>query len=158
MPALYYNFTGKEQLFLELLDTGMTGEAARRAEAVSRVFSEAAATGAYPFETLSGFVAGRADRAGQLAALNAEFWLYAIRNPGGMKLLATKLGEQDEALEPAITTAMEQLGTPPGITPAEMALITDALFAAVVRRRRIDPGAVPDDLFARVLRRLFTAD
>jgi hypothetical protein len=39
-----------------------------------------------------------------------------------------------------------------------MALITDALFAAVARRRRIDPGAVPDDLFARVLRRLFTAD
>jgi hypothetical protein len=52
---------------------------------------------------------------------------------------------------------MEQLGTPPGITAAEMALITDALFAALVRRRRIDPGAVPDDLLARVLRRLFTA-
>ncbi len=46
----------------------------------------------------------------------------------------------------------------PGITPAEMALITDALFAAAVRRRRIDPGAVPGDLFARVLPRLFTAD
>jgi hypothetical protein len=75
-----------------------------------------------------------------------------------MKLLAAKLGEQDEALEPAITAAIEQLGTPPGLTPAEMALITDSLFAALVRRRRIDPGAVPDDLFARVLRRLFAAD
>lgn len=156
--ALYYNFTGKEQLFLELLAVGMTRQAARRAEAVTRAFSEAAATGADPFETLSEFVAGRADSTGELAALNAEFWLYASRNPGAMKLLAAKLGEQDEALGPAITAAMEQLGTPPGITPAEMALITDSLFAALVRRRRIDPGAVPDDLFARVLRRLFAAD
>jgi len=34
--ALYYNFTGKEQLFLELLNVGMTRQAARRAEAALR--------------------------------------------------------------------------------------------------------------------------
>jgi AcrR family transcriptional regulator len=152
--ALYYNFAGKEELFLELLNTGMTRQASIRAEAFSRAFSE---PGADPFDTLSALAAARADRTGELAALNAEFWLYAVRNPDVMKLLTAKLSEQDKAIEPAVTTMMEKLGTPPEITPAEMALITDALFAALVRRRRLDPDAVPDDLFARVLRRLFTA-
>jgi AcrR family transcriptional regulator len=155
--ALYYNFSGKEQLFLELLNTSMSREIADRAEAVTRVFSEAAGSGGDPFEALSGFVAGRAGRDSDLAPLSAEFWLYAVRNPAAMDLIAGKLGEQDRALEPVIAAVMEQLGTPPGITPAEMAMVAVSLFTALVRRRRIDPAAVPDDLFARVLRRLFTS-
>jgi AcrR family transcriptional regulator len=153
--ALYYNFSGKEQLFLELLSTGMTSEITRRTEAVTRAFSEETAAGD-PFETLSGFVARQADRSGQLAALSAEFWLYAVRNPEAMDLIAAKFGEQDRALEPAIAAAMERSGTPPGISPAEMTMVALSLFRSLVRRKRIDPAAVPDDMFARVLRRLFT--
>lgn len=156
--AVYYNFANKEQLFLELLRTGWSRQIANRVQAVTRVFAEAAATGGDPFGALSAFVAGRADRDSELPPLAAEFWLYAVRNPGAMDLIAAKLGEQERGIEPAIAAAMERFGTPGGISPAELAMVATSLFESLVRRRRIDPDAVPDDLFARVLRRLFGAD
>jgi AcrR family transcriptional regulator len=153
--ALYYNFSGKEQLFLELLSTSMSREIANRVEAVTRVFSEDAAGGGDPFEALSGFVAERAGRSREFAPLSAEFWLYAVRNPAAMDLIATKFGEQERGLEPVIAAAMERFGALPEISATEMTMVAVSLFRSLVQRRHIDPAAVPDDLFARVLRRLF---
>jgi AcrR family transcriptional regulator len=153
--ALYYNFAGKEQLFLELLQTGWSRQIANRVEAVTKVFDEQAGGGGDPFDALSRLVAQVADRDSEFSPLAAEFWLYAVRNPGAMDLIAAKLGEQEQGLEPVIAAAMNRLGAVPGISPAEMTMIAVLLFDSLVRRRRIDPGAVPDDLFARVLRRLF---
>lgn len=155
--AVYYNFANKEQLFLELIRAGWSRQIANRAEAVARVFAEAAATGGDPFGALSAFVAGRAGRDSDLPTLAAEFWLYAVRNPEAMDLIAAKLGEQDRGIEPTVAAAMDRFGTPPGISAAELTTVAMTLFEGLVRRRRIDPGAVPDDLFARVLRRLFGA-
>jgi len=153
--ALYYNFSGKEELFLELLTTSMSREIANRVDDVTRIFSEADA-GQDPFEALSGFVAKRASRNREFAALSAEFWLYAVRNPAAMDLIAAKFSEQDRGLEPVAAAAMERFGTPPGISAAEVTMVALMLFRSLAQRRRIDPAAVPDDLYARVLRRLFT--
>jgi AcrR family transcriptional regulator len=108
-----------------------------------------------PFDALSRFVAQVADRDSEFSPLAAEFWLYAVRNPEAMGLIAAKLGEQEQGLQPVIAAAMNRLGTVPGISPEEMTMVAVLLFDSLVRRRRIDPGAVPDDPFARVLRRLF---
>ncbi len=158
--AVYYNFGGKEQLFLELIQAGWSREIATRAEAVTRVFGQQAGDGdaGDAFDALSRFVARLAARESEFAPLAAEFWLYAVRNPAAMELIAAKLTEQDQGIEPAIAAAMERFGTPPGLSPAELTIVAVALFSALVRRRRIDPGAVPDDLFARVLRRLLGAE
>ncbi len=153
--AVYYNFAGKEELFLELIRSGWSRQIERRTEAVARVFAEASAHGGDPFDALSGFLAGRAGRESDLPPLVAEFWLYAVRHPEVMALVAEKLSEQDQGLEPVIAEAMERYGTPAGISPAELTLVAMSLFEGLVRRRRIDKDAVPDDLFARVLRRLF---
>jgi hypothetical protein len=75
-----------------------------------------------------------------------------------MDLVAGKLSEQDRGLEPVIAEAMERYGTPKGISPAELTLVAMSLFEGLARRRRMDKDAVPGDLFARVLRRLFGAD
>lgn len=156
--AVYYNFANKEQLFLELLRTGWSRQIANRVQAVTRIFTEAAASGGDPFVTLSTYIGAIADRGSEMSPLAAEFWLYAIRHPEAMDLVAEKLGEEDRGLQPAIAAAMERFGTPPQISPEELALVAMALFNGLVRRRGIEAGAVPDDLFGRVLRRLFGAE
>lgn len=156
--AVYYNFANKEQLFLELLRTGWSRQIANRVQAVTRIFTEAAASGGDPFGTLSAYISAIADRGSEGSPLAAEFWLYAVRNPGAMDLVAANLGDEDRGLEPVIAAAMERFGTPQGISPQELALVATALFNGLVRRRRIEPGAVPDDLFGRVLRRLLGAE
>ena len=155
--AVYYNFAGKEELFLELIRSGWSRQIERRTEAVTRVFAEAA-DGGDPFDALSAFLAGRSGRGSDASPLVAEFWLYAVRHPEAMDLVAAKLSEQDRGLEPVIAAAMERYGTPAGISPAELTLVAMSLFEGLARRRRMDKDAVPDDLFARVLRRLFGAD
>jgi AcrR family transcriptional regulator len=156
--AVYYNFAGKEELFRELIRRGWSRQIDRRAETVRHIFAEAADRGGDPFAALSGFVAGRVGRDGDVLPLAAEFWLYAIRHPEAMDLVAEKLAEQDRGMEPAIAAAMERFGTPEGISAPELTLVAVALFEGLARRRRIDKEAVPDDLYARVLRRLFGAD
>jgi AcrR family transcriptional regulator len=156
--AVYYNFANKEQLFLELLRSGRSQRVANRVQAVTRIFTEAAASGGDPFATLSKYISAIAGQGSEMSPLAAESWLYAVRNPEAMELVAANLGEEDRGLEPVIAAAMERFGTPPGISSDEMALVATALFNGLVRRRRIDPGAVPDDLFGRVLRRLFGAE
>lgn len=153
--AVYYNFAGKEELFLELIRSGWSRQIERRTEAVTRVFAEAAASGGDPFDALSAFVAGRADEQSDVSPLVAEFWLYAVRHPEVMDLVAAKMSDQDRGLEPVIAAAMERFGTPAGISPAELTLVAMSLFEGLARRRRMDKDAVPEDLFARVLRRLF---
>ena len=156
--AVYYNFSGKEELFLELIRSGWSRQIKRRTETVTQVFAEAADSGGDPFDALSAFVAGRSDREGDVSPLVGEFWLYAVRHPEAIDLVASKLSEQDRGLEPVIAGAMERYGTPEGISPAELTLVAMSLFEGLTRRRRMDKDAVPDDLFARVLRRLFGAD
>jgi AcrR family transcriptional regulator len=160
--AVYYNFSGKEQLFLELLKSGPSRRLTARVKAVTWAFSQGPAAGPAagedPFDALSRLVVQIAERDSELTPLAAEFWLYAFRNPEAMELIAANLAEEDKGLEPVIAAAMDRYSAAPGISSTEMTMVTLMLFNSMVRRRRMDPGAVPDDLFARVLRRLFAAE
>ena len=150
--ALYHHFANKEQLFLELLRSGWSIRNAPWGEAVSRVFEDETTD---PFDALSRFVIERSDRDDEREPLRGEIWLYALRNPEGMAIVADELREQIDGLVAVIAKVMERLGTAPGIEPDEMTAVALALFQGLVQRRRINPSTVPDDLFARVLRRLF---
>lgn len=152
--ALYYHFANKDQLFVELIRTGWSRQIAGRIDAVTEIFNDDTAD---PFDTLSAAMIDDASRQRDLAPLSGEFWLYALRNPEAMDLVAEKLREQVDGMGPAVAAAMEKAGTGAGITPEEMTTVAVVLFEGLARRRRMDPSAVPDDLFARVLRRLFAA-
>jgi AcrR family transcriptional regulator len=151
--ALYANFASKEQLFMELVAERRSRTAARRAAAVAQVFD--AEDQKDPFDALSRLFVRVADRDREFEPLQAEFWLYAVRNPAAMEVIAASLGDQLDALEPTVTRALEHFGAPPGVSSRDVTVVMLALFTGLVRRRRLDPAAVPDDLFPNALRWLF---
>jgi AcrR family transcriptional regulator len=141
--ALYSNFAGKEQLFLEL----MAARADHRTTALADMLG-----GPDPIEALAAQLERNAARDPDQMALQAEFWLYALRNPETMGALAAQRRQQVAALINVITEATERWGTPPGVPAAEVATIVLAMFQGLVRQRRIDPDRVSGDLFVQGVR------
>lgn len=152
--ALYYNFKDKDELLLELLKTGWSQDIERRVSAVTHAFTAGAGD---PFDALSRHLIELAGQQSQVARLQAEYWLYAILNPDGREVFRARLREQAGGLEPVIAAAMDRYGTAGDISPKEMTTVAVLLFDGMVRQRSLDPQAIPEDLFARVIRRLFTA-
>ncbi len=150
--ALYSNFESKEQLFLELLAARRSRATERQAAAVEEVLGSGQAAGADPSAALSRLFATVAGRGGEAVALQAEFWLYAVRNPEAMGIVAAAARDQVDALEPLIATAMMRSGASGDVPPEAVTRAALALFQGLVRQRRVDPAAVPDDLFAQALR------
>ena len=153
--AMYANFGNKEQLFMEVVAAHRSQAAARRADEVAQILDEALASDADPFDALSRMFVQAADRDREFAPLQAEFWLYAVRNPAAKKVIADSLSGQVDELEPVVARALERFGGAPGAAPRDVTVIVLALFQGLVRRRRLDPAAVPDDLLARALHWLF---
>jgi AcrR family transcriptional regulator len=153
--AMYANFGNKEQLFLEVVAVHRSRAAARRIEQVTDIFDEALASGADPFDALTGMFVKAADRDRELAPLQAEFWLYAVRNPAARQVIADSLSGQVDELEPVVARALQRLGASPDAAPREVTVVLLALIQGLARRRRLDPAAVPGDLLAQALRWLF---
>jgi AcrR family transcriptional regulator len=153
--AMYANFASKEQLFMEVVAAHRSRAAARRIEQATRILDEALASGTDPFDALTGMFVKFADRDRELAPLQAEFWLYAVRNPGAKKVVADSLSDQVDELEPVVARALQHFHAPPDTAPREVTVLLLALFQGLARRRRLDPATAPDDLLARALRWLF---
>jgi AcrR family transcriptional regulator len=153
--AMYANFDNKDQLFLEVVAAQRSRAAARRIEAATQIFDEALASGTDVFDALSRMFVQVADRDRAVAPLQAEFWLYAVRNPDAKRVIADSLSGQVDDLEPVVARALERYGAAPDVASREVTVIVLALFQGLVRRRRLEPAAVPDDLLARALRWLF---
>ena len=150
--ALYSNFSSKEALFLELLSDRRRDRLAAAAQALG---SHEVGTGKAVAE-LGRLLVNVADKDIEFAALQAEFWLYAIRNPQVMDALAASAGESRQALEGLVGTAMTRRGAPDGVCVESVATVVAALFLGLVRQRRIDPDRVPEELFGQALNWLFT--
>lgn len=150
--AVYSNFENKEQLFLEL----MSSRIADVVRSVTASVHESSTGGEESLVRLSRLLVEIADNNPELALLQAEFWLYAVRHPEAMDALAASTREQLEALEDLVAPSMQRLGVPPEVTPTTVTTLVLGLFHGLVRHRRIDPDAVPDDLVAQGVRWLFT--
>jgi AcrR family transcriptional regulator len=150
--ALYSNFGGKEDLFLELMSDRRARGIARQAAAVAEILNEDTADGQDPLALFSWRLEKVTDRNAEAVLLQAEFWLYTVRNPEAMHILATKTGERAGALTPLVTHIMQRYGAHPGIPAEAVTRIMLALFQGLARQRQIDPAAVPADLFRQALR------
>jgi AcrR family transcriptional regulator len=149
--ALYSNFGSKEQLFLELL----TVRARQRAVSATEILSAGGEGGTDPVEMLSRLLVAVADSDTDFMALQAEFWLYAVRNPAAMEAFAAQQRGQADALESLVTAAMRQYGVPADVPAKSVTTLVFALFQGLVRQRRVDEAAVPDELVSQGLRWLF---
>ncbi|WP_030410542.1 TetR/AcrR family transcriptional regulator [Streptomyces sp. NRRL S-1448] len=149
--ALYSNFGGKEALFLELLSHRQTDRIAEAAQTLDRYepgTGEAAAE-------LGRLLLDVADKDIDFAPLQAEFWLYAVRNPDVLDAMAANLRAPRQALERVISTSLAQQGAPAEVSAEAVATVVAALFGGLVRQRRIDPASVPEELFGQALKWLF---
>ena len=133
--ALYSNFESKEQLFLELLSARRSRSIARRTTAIAEILDEELADDADPLDALTRMFVRFADRDSELAPLQAEFWLYAVRNPEAMGVMAEKLEEQLVALERLVAPLMERVGAAPAIPPRAVTSALLGLFQGLVRQR-----------------------
>ena len=146
--ALYSNFGGKEQLFLELLGRGTSGMVA---DAAGLLEGQGAGGGG-----LGKLVIDAADMKIEAESLQAEFWLYAVRNPEAMEMLAARRQETRERLARHIETVLSRRGAKVDEPVTAIATVVFALFQGLVRQRRVDPASVPEELFEQALDWLFT--
>jgi AcrR family transcriptional regulator len=143
--AVYSNFGGKEQLFVELLQERANDRVNRAAEIIAD--AEPAAAN----RALGQLLVEVADKDADFAPLQAEFWLYAVRNPELMETYAERMREPRRLLTDLVARSV-----PDADRAGELSSIVIALFQGLVRMRRVDPDSVPDELFGRALRWLFT--
>ena len=145
--ALYSNFGGKQELFLEL----MAGRASRRRATMAEILQ----ADDDPVEALAELLQRTGSPDPDLMALRAEFWLYAVRNPEAMGALTAQRREQIDALVEVVSAAMSRLSVPAGVSASAVATVSLAMFQGLMRQRRIDPERVSSELLAQGLRWLF---
>lgn len=150
--ALYSNFASKEQLFLELLSARRSLGLERRMEAMDGMLAAGLEAGNDPFALATQLFLAIADEERELAPLQAELWLYAVRHPEAMQVISDKLAEQVGALERIVLALLERSGVPATIDAREATVAVVGLFHGLVRQRRISRAQVPDELFANALR------
>jgi AcrR family transcriptional regulator len=146
--AVYSNFGGKEELFLELSQTYRSDLIAEAAAVVREQGTGAGGVGR--------LLARAADKDADFALLHSEFWAYAIRNPRVLDTMAVRLNAPRRALEALVRADLEQRGAPPEASPEAVATVVAALFDGLVRQRLLHPASVPDELFGLALKWLFT--
>lgn len=149
--ALYSNFAGKEDLFLEL----MSGRARERVSATAQVLAEKYPAAQDVWTALGQQMVDVADKDMDLAPLQAEFWLYAVRHPEVLRRYAAQVRQRRAPLERLIGEGLAP-GRYPEDLAARVAIVVSALFQGMVRQRRLDPEHVSPELYGEALRWLFT--
>jgi AcrR family transcriptional regulator len=150
--ALYAHFGSKDALFVELLASRNGYRLSEAAAIVSnRVSSIDEAR-----DTLSRFLIEVADKDIDLAALQAEFWLYAIRRPELLEHLATQFRANRDSLADVLAERARNLGQPENAPFVSMATAVLALFQGLVQLRRTDPDLVPTELYGTAVSWMFS--
>jgi AcrR family transcriptional regulator len=149
--ALYSNFAGKEDLFLEL----MSGRARDRVGATAQVLAEEYPAAEDVWTALGQQMVDVADKDMDLAPLQAEFWLYAVRHPDVLHRYAAQVRQRRAPLERLIGEGLAPDRYPEDLA-ARVAIVVSALFQGMVRQRRLDPEHVSPELYGEALRWLFT--
>ncbi len=151
--ALYANFSGKEDLFLELFDHTMAQDV--------RGYSEASETGG----TLEAAARAGADRWMQVLSqrpeyfpLFIEFWAYAVRQPEVRARFAERFAAFRLATGQIVTAGARAAGIE--VAPEHVELLgtfVNALANGLALEKLVDPDAVPDQLFGDLLVMVFNA-
>lgn len=145
--ALYWHFSGKEELLMALLE--------ERIDAPMRDRVALLASGP-PEQDMS--VEATAEFARQLAGerealmLEREYWSLAIRDPKLRRRYAARQTERRQALAAALEARARHLGTPELTTAAEdVARIVMSIIGGLTVDELVEPGSVRPDLLGEAL-------
>jgi AcrR family transcriptional regulator len=144
--AFYSNFANKDELFVELLSTHSRNQIAESA----RLMNDRAKGK----RGLGRQLIAAADE--DFPLLEAEFWLYSVRNPQVEAALAERMREPREALKKLVGEALRRMDPPVTDLDVPVSVIVASLFAGLVRQRRVDPESVSAELYDKALHWLFT--
>lgn len=134
--AVYSNFSGKEDLFLALMDRVIGGEAARRAAAVLATTTPRDRLGEIS-RLWAGMVRDRPD----LLVLFVEFWSYSRRDPELREEVARRLAGTRAGMA-ALIAADPQAG-PDTAPPEEVAAAVYAMAHGLALHHLADPEGMP---------------
>ncbi|WP_028933717.1 TetR/AcrR family transcriptional regulator [Pseudonocardia spinosispora] len=148
--ALYSNFGNKEELFLELQSARVRERTARAHEIIERREEDD------PITALGRFMVDIADKDTDFAQLQAEFWLYAVRNPHALDAMADRVAQQRDAMRGSVSAGMARRGITSDVPAETVTTVLFALFNGLVQQRRLDPDSVPPQLFGQAVHWLFT--
>jgi AcrR family transcriptional regulator len=148
--ALYSNFTGKEDLFLALMEREINEHAREIAQAVSarESMAERATGGARQWMIMI-------EREPEVLLLFMEFWAYGVRDAQVRPKVAARFAQVRELLTQLIADGVREFDLELDIPAEQLAVVIDALADGIARQKLADPDAVPDELMGRVLSLLF---
>ena len=144
--AVYSAFGGKQELFFALLDRCLDEEKRELGEIFEREEPLEARISA-----LGRWKPGPLESEEQWRVLATEFWLHAVRDPRARELLAERQRRQRAATAGQLEGAYRDHGRRP---PVEAGLLADAVIGmqiGMAMRAIVDPEAVPEGSYARVL-------
>lgn len=147
--AIYSNFTGKEELFLAMMERVAAQGASRRAAVIADEGDErtdrlVARMAADWVDTI--------DHDPDTVLLMAEFWLYAVRRPDILDLVAAFLADVRSGFEDTI----DQFGERDPAARRDLASAMQALAYGFAMQRLTDPDAASPSQFVRALEWLVT--
>jgi AcrR family transcriptional regulator len=150
--AVYYNFTDKEELFLELLDR----RCAERAQALRAVFADTAEDDVAATSRKAQLAARRALDAmtgdPEWRALYLEFLAHAARDAAFRRRFSRRSVEMRGALEEVVIERTPAVSDALDMKPEQLAVVIDALGTGLWAHHMLHgPQAVPPDLFSRAL-------
>jgi AcrR family transcriptional regulator len=143
--AVYSNFSGKDELFLTMVDRQISRETEQLVDVVrgAETVEERLRVGAAQWMDFL-------RRDPDFFLLIMEFWARAVRTPE----LAPRYVESREQVTGVMTRMIEQGAADAGLelplTPREMTLMLEALGDGLALRKLVDAEAVPDDLLPRI--------
>lgn len=144
--ALYWNFTGKEELFLALLDERL----GRRLEALFGLAGSTSTEHDIPDEVSRRFAAV-VDEHRDLALLFREYAAMAARDPQLRPGYAKQVAALRDGIAKAVETRHRALGVPLSIPASQLATAAMALADGLLLEQLIEPHSVPPDLLGQVL-------
>ena len=144
--ALYSNFTGKEDLFLVLMEREIDEYSREISDAVRERASidERATGGARQWMTMI-------EREPDVLLLFMEFWAYGVRDAQVRPKVAARFAQVRELLTTLIVEGVREFDLELDIPAEQLAVAIDALADGIARQKLADPDAVPDELMGRVL-------
>jgi AcrR family transcriptional regulator len=148
--GVYWHFSGKDELFIALLEERVDRPVREMVELLQSAPPEQdmAPEASRRFAALL-----REQR--DLLLLDREYWSQAIRDRRLRARYSKRQAELRSAVGEALAARMRHLGTPNLAPPEEMATIVMGLAAGLAQEKLIAPDAVPDHLLGEALASIY---